>query len=66
MQVFLNGKAVDLEESSRLVVLLENQGLDLRGVALALNGKVLIKARWQEQSLVEGDRIEAVRAVGGG
>ncbi len=66
MRVFLNGKAIDLEESSELLVLLESQGFDLKGVAVALNGEVLLKVYWGEQSLTDGDRIEVVRAVGGG
>ena len=66
MRVFLNGKAIDLEESSELLVLLESQGFDLKGVAVALNGEVLLRAYWSEQSLTDGDRVEVVRAVGGG
>ena len=66
MRVYLNGKSVELPESRRLGSLLEAYGFGLDGVALALNGHVLSRLQWDETLLGEGDRIEVVRAVGGG
>mgnify|MGYP001322081335 CR=1 FL=1 len=66
MRVYLNGKSVELPESGRLESLLEAYGFGLDGIALALNGQVLSRLQWDETLLGEGDRIEVVRAVGGG
>ncbi len=37
-----------------------------RGVAVARNGEVVPKSRWDEEVLVDGDRIEIVTAAAGG
>jgi sulfur carrier protein len=37
-----------------------------RGVAVALNGRVVPRAAWAETSLRDGDRVEIVRAMQGG
>ena len=44
------------------------EGLDLGGkrVAVAVNRDVVIRSRYAEHRLAEGDRIEILEAVGGG
>jgi sulfur carrier protein len=37
-----------------------------RGVAVALDGEVVPRGRWDEVRLVDGQRVEVVRAVQGG
>jgi sulfur carrier protein len=37
-----------------------------KGYAIALNGALVHKARWQSTSLSDGDRVEIVRAMQGG
>jgi sulfur carrier protein len=37
-----------------------------RGVAVALNGRVVPRAAWAETALRDGDRVEIVRAMQGG
>jgi sulfur carrier protein len=37
-----------------------------RGVAVALNGRVVPRVAWAETSLRDGDRVEIVRAMQGG
>jgi len=39
---------------------------DARGVAVALNGRVIPRPAWAETSLRDGDRVEIVRAMQGG
>jgi len=39
---------------------------DGRGIAIAINDSVVPKSRWREHALMEGDRIEIVRATQGG
>jgi sulfur carrier protein len=41
-------------------------GHERQGIAVALNGTVLPRARWTEQELRAGDRLEIVGAVQGG
>lgn len=37
-----------------------------RGVAVAVNGEVVTRSEWSSRRLVDRDRIEILRAVGGG
>jgi sulfur carrier protein len=37
-----------------------------RGIAVALNGEVVPRTRWKEVTLNDSDRVEILRAVGGG
>ena len=37
-----------------------------KGYAIALNGALVRKDRWQGTSLTDGDRVEIVRAMQGG
>jgi len=37
-----------------------------KGYAIALNGALVRKNRWQSTSLSDGDRVEIVRAMQGG
>jgi sulfur carrier protein len=39
---------------------------DARGLAVALNGALVTRARWAATPLAAGDRLEIVRAVSGG
>jgi sulfur carrier protein len=37
-----------------------------RGVAVAINGDVVLRSEWDTRTLSENDRVEILRAVGGG
>jgi sulfur carrier protein len=45
---------------------LARRELDLRGIAVALNGRVIPRAAWNTTALKDGDAIEIVRAMRGG
>jgi sulfur carrier protein len=39
---------------------------DARGVAVALNGRVVTRSAWATTTLADGDDVEVVRAMQGG
>ena len=65
--VHLNGQERRLEGDA-LLALLELEGIspETRGVAVAVNDRVVPRARWSSARLEDGDRIELVRATQGG
>ena len=67
MSVTVNGEAEAAVGASVLDLLLA-KGIDpaARGTAVALNDAVLPRARWPDQRLAEGDRVEIVRPFQGG
>lgn len=66
IEVDVNGEAKRLAGASTVAELLD--GLDLGGkrVAVAVNRDVVVRSRYAEHRLAEGDRIEILEAVGGG
>ena len=68
MIVDLNGRAVPLADGSTLADAIAAAGADsdARGVAVAVDGEVVPRARWADRRLTEGEDVEVVRAVQGG
>lgn len=66
IRVTLNGRERTLAGETALPVLLEEMGVDRRLIAVALNGEVIPRDRYDEVLVRDGDRLEIVRMVGGG
>lgn len=67
MIVQVNGRQVTLDEGARLdQLLVQYAGSQTRGVAVAVNGEVVPKRAWAQTEVGDGDRVEVLRAVGGG
>ena len=57
---------MEMEEPASLVPYLESIGVNIRLIAVAVNGTVLRREELPSIILTEGDEVEVVRAVGGG
>lgn len=69
MNISVNGEQRSVEDAisvAELVALLLGASSDARGVAVALNGEVVARSNWANAWLADGDRIEVLRAIGGG
>jgi sulfur carrier protein len=66
MQVTVNGEATELPEALTLAELVERVGLGDKRVALERNEAIVPRSEYAATALAEGDRIEIVRAIGGG
>ena len=66
--ITVNGSAADLRAGARLVDVLDALGIEpaRRGVAIAVDGEVVPRARWEQTSLADGARVEVVQAIQGG
>jgi thiamine biosynthesis protein ThiS len=64
--VTVNGKPRELEGQRSVTALLEMLDINPKQVAVALNGEVVPRDTWDAAVIGEGDRVEIVRAVGGG
>ena len=62
----VNGKEKNLDRPVALLGYLESLCVDLRHIAVAHNGIVLRRDELSNVTLSDGDRVEIVRAVGGG
>lgn len=66
VQVNVNGELTELPTETSLAALLERLGLDRSGVAVAVNAQVVPRTQHGDHTLQDGDRVEVLRAVGGG
>jgi sulfur carrier protein len=64
--VRVNGDLVELPTGCTVATLLELLGANPKGVAVAVNNEVLPRAVHGERRLMGEDRVEVIRAVGGG
>ena len=62
----INGQEKAVAESTTLQAYVDSLGVDLQHIAVAHNGTVLRRDELPHVVLAEGDRVEIVRAVGGG
>ena len=66
MKVIANGKPVELADGATVDDLLAHLGLGGKWVVVERNREPVARAELATTFLVEGDRIELVRAVAGG
>jgi sulfur carrier protein len=66
-RIRVNG-ATETLQAATIAALLAGRGIEAqsRGVAVALNGAVVPRARWAEARLADGDEIEIIKAISGG
>ena len=62
----VNGKPKDLDGPQNLADYLESLGITQRAIAIAYNGEIIRKNELKGVTLEDGDKLEIVRAVGGG
>lgn len=66
IRVRVNGEERELEGEVDLRALVGALGWRPEGVAVAVNGEVVPRARLGDRKVRADDRIEVIRAVGGG
>ena len=66
MQIELNGKPHALPEAFTLEQLIASLELSGKAVAVAVNRQVVPAQSWAGRALVDADRVDVVRAIGGG
>jgi sulfur carrier protein len=64
--ILVNGQPHDAPENQTLLQLLGVLNLPTHGVAVAINSAITSTSMYGEQILREGDKVEIIRAVGGG
>ena len=66
MKFELNGEPQDAPAPLTVQALLERFELRNRRVAVAINTRVIPRSRFDQAEVRDGDRVEVIRAVGGG
>ena len=66
MNVSVNGEEYELPEALTVAELVERVGLGQRRIALERNREIVPRGEYATTKLADGDRVEIVRAIGGG
>jgi len=66
LSIVVNGSSRVCGDRATVADLIRELALEDKRVAVERNGEVVPRSRHAETALADGDRIEVVRAVGGG
>ena len=66
MQVTVNGTNTDVDPALTVAALIAARGETPRRVAVALNGEVVPRSRWETTGLTDGDSVEVLAPTAGG
>ena len=66
MEIELNGAPHKVQENQKLQDLVESLALANKALAVAVNREVVPRHLWAERVLQASDRVDIVRAIGGG
>lgn len=62
----LNGALRDIDEGQRVHDLIDTLDLSSHALAVAVNREVVPRHLWSQRVLQQHDRVDIVRAIGGG
>jgi sulfur carrier protein len=66
LEIELNGAPYALQSAASLHALVDTLGLSGQALALAVNRRVVPREHWRTTLLRPRDRVDVVRAIGGG
>ncbi len=66
MNITVNESVVVMAENSSIEELLKSLDKPLTGSAVAVNQKIISRAKWAEYKICEGDEISLFQAIAGG
>ncbi len=66
MQIVLNGETHQVQDGATIAALIERLELTGKRLAVEVNEEVVPRSEYAQVPLHEGDRVEIVRAIGGG
>jgi sulfur carrier protein len=62
----LNGEAREMDDGACVQDLIDTLSLTHQALAIAVNREVVPRAQWREVRFAGGDRVDIVKAIGGG
>ncbi|MEE8327538.1 MAG: sulfur carrier protein ThiS [Nitrosomonadaceae bacterium] len=66
IRLIINGQIQHFDSTLNMAQLLERMTLNNKRIAIEYNGQIVPRSKFEEQTLVDGDQLEIVVAVGGG
>lgn len=66
MQVWINDKPQEIDNSANLAAIIADLSLPQHAVAVAVNDAIIPRDSWSDVSLKENDRVAVFQAIAGG
>ena len=66
IKIFINGDFKKFPQETNIVSVLESLNISSKHIAIEINEKLVFRSDWQETNLKDGDKVEIVKAIGGG
>ena len=66
MEIFLNGEIRQVEDKLLLTALIKELSLENKRLAVEVNENIVPRSQFDRYILSAGDKVEIVRAIGGG
>ena len=66
MELLVNGEPREVEDGTTVAALVRLLGLPERGVAVAVEDRVVPRSTWEQAIVTAGQRVEVLTAVQGG
>jgi sulfur carrier protein len=66
IKIFVNGTLTEVPLNLNIYKLLDQLDVQKKHIAIEINENIIFKTDWESTKLEEGDKIEIVKAIGGG
>ncbi|OAD19771.1 ThiS, thiamine-biosynthesis [Candidatus Thiomargarita nelsonii] len=66
MEIFLNGNSQQVEDGLNIALFIKQLDLENKRLAVEINLEIVPRSQFDSHILSAGDRVEIVRAIGGG
>lgn len=66
MHIFINDVATECPENSTVLQVLNQQGISLQNIAIALDNTIVSKAQWETTTVRDNSQLLIIKAVQGG
>ena len=66
IKIFINGDLKKFPKETNIVSVLELLNISSKHIAIEINENLVFRSDWQETNLKDGDKVEIVKAIGGG
>ena len=66
IKIVINGDLKKFPQETNIVSVLEFLNISSKHIAIEINENLVFRSDWQETNLKDGDKVEIVKAIGGG
>ena len=66
IKIIVNGDSKEVASDSNIFSFLQSLKISTKHIAIEINESLIFRSNWEETTLKEGDKIEIVKAIGGG